>query len=67
MDQPGTASSQLLGAWESPTPSTRTATDSAPAMPCGNVNLAFHQAMMEGLKRAHEDEEFRKEVAKHLS
>jgi hypothetical protein len=39
----------------------------APAAPRTDVNVDFLEAMAAGLKRVHEDEAFRKEVARRLS
>ncbi len=67
MDRSGTASSRPSSPTKSPEPSTRTASSGASAQPPADANLEFLQLVMEGLKRCHEDEDFRKEVAKHIS
>jgi hypothetical protein len=43
------------------------AADEDSALPPTSGSLMLDEAMMASLKLAHEDEEFRKEVAKHIS
>ena len=67
MDQSGTASSLPRSASGTAEQSTRTATGSASALPPTSCSLNVQRLMMSGYQLMREDEEYRKEVAKHLS